>query len=986
MGNQFHLACWRRDIEKVKTWTSSKIGNPFYTKRGVFGAHALHIAVYRGYMDIISLLTNFYIPLNELSYCNIINPLMEEVAEHTQGNKDIIIQYLNMLRIKSIEWYRFGLLQVHKPQSVHELNQQSKPFIGLFLLVRHPNFENIVYLCILKNGLNSPLPGYPSHITPLRLAVIAKRVGFVKYLLSRGANHTITDGNGNTVLHIAARMGTVDVVQCLLDAGSSLSAVNEDSFTPFSSAALCGSLPIITAMIKSPQFNISNVKLELAMQIIVAENHFHIMSSLVRLGVNVSTVHSSLEDSFPMLHIASFDGSLSTVTKLLECGADVQSTTSSMQQTALHFAANSGTTDMIRPLISAGLSINKKDNRGNTAGDLAIFRCEMNFLSVLIEAGYDVNQTVGRFYDGNYLHVITCMMHTFHPKNFYKPTVHHLRALVSMGCDMHLADKFGRLPIHVAAILNLGEAITCLVDCGCAVDVPDSITSEGMQPIHFAALYDSVKAIESLSRLDANFNARCSKRKLLPIHLAIFSRSFKACFKLLELGASPIVSQFDGLTPMHLAALHTSTELIDVLADCGCSVNINSDQDSEVVPRWYRPLHPFDPSLCSHAFKPIHIAVAVKNVVALRKLLTLGAEVDAVCFNATPLHLASAIGFVEGVDVLLNFNANADQRGPGGFTRLDSVHSPCLLATSPHRCGADKDKPGPNGFTPLHLATLYGHTEVVQLLLSHNCNTELVTMEENNHGCLTPLHLASLLHCPEIVELLLQHNQKVVNSLTANGLSALHLSLLPPDVVMKHLLLSDSEIVIAPPSKEELASHRSQQSAVVSLLLDHGCDVNTVSTSGYTAYDFAKMCGFDHIFPILHKAGGKDRVTLAIQEQEKQHNMEMQVIKDQLEAVKHWKEATEQKIQDLQSERTHYSTMWDVMKSEMDAVKRHCLQSLSAPFHRGMFRSCTPHMYTCTCTHTLYTLAYPHTRISTHTGHVYMYMHNLQCMCIYIHR
>ena len=716
MGNQFHLACWRGDVEKVRTWTSNPFTRSFYSKPGVFGANALHIAVYRGYMDIIALLTNFYIPVNELSYCNVNDPLMKEVAEHTQGKRDIIIEYLKMLYISS-EWYRFGISSVHKPQSVHELNQRSKPFIRLFHLVRNPNCEQNLSSHILENGPNSPLPGYPSHITPLRLAVIAKRVEFVKYLLSRGADHTVTDGNGNTVLHIAAQMGTVDVVQCLLDAGCSLSAVNGDSFTPFCSAVLCGSLPIITAMIKSTQFNISNVNLEFAVEIIVVENNFHIISSLVRLGVDVSTVHSSPKDSFPLLHIASFCGNLSTVTKLLEYGADVQSTAGLMQQTALHFAANSGATDVIRPLTCAGLSINEKDSHGFTAGDLAVLRSGMCFLSALIEVGYDVNQTVGRFFDGNYLHVIVCLMHTFNNARIeYKPTVHHLHTLVSMGCDMHLADKFGRLPIHAAAILNRGDAITCLVDCGCAVDVPDISTKEGLQPIHFAALYDSVEAIESLSRLNADLNASCTKRKQLPIHLAILSRSFKACFKLLELGASPTVSQFDGPTPMHLAALHTSPELIDALADCGCSVNINSDEDPEVAPRWYPPLHPFDPSLCSHAFKPIHIAVAVKNVVALRKLLTLGAEVDAVCLNATPLHLASAIGFTEGVDFLLNFNTNANQRGPVGFTHLDSVDSPCLLATSPHiasRCGADKDKPGPNGFTPLHLAMLYGHTEVV---------------------------------------------------------------------------------------------------------------------------------------------------------------------------------------------------------------------------------------------------------------------------------
>ena len=239
MGNQFHLACWRGDIEKVRTWTSDTFARSFYSKCGVFGAHALHIAVYRGYLDIIALLVNFYVPVTNCPYNNFTDPLMEEVTEHTQGNKDIIMQNLNML-CKYRAWYRFGLLSLHNSQSVQELAQQNEPFTRLFQLVQNSDCEESLWPHVLNSGPNSPLPGYPSHITPLRLAVIAKSVEFVKYLLSRGANHTIADGNGNTVLHIAVHMGTVDVVQCLLDAGCSLSTVNEDSFTPFCSAALCG--------------------------------------------------------------------------------------------------------------------------------------------------------------------------------------------------------------------------------------------------------------------------------------------------------------------------------------------------------------------------------------------------------------------------------------------------------------------------------------------------------------------------------------------------------------------------------------------------------------------------------------------------------------------------------------------------------------------------------------------------------------------------
>ena len=929
MGNQFHLACWRGDVEKVRTWTSNPFSRPIFSKCGVFGANALHIAVYRGYLDIIGLLINFYVPVNESSYFTVIDPLMKEVAEHTQANMDEIIQHLKMLDT----WYWFGFLPVHKTQMVCELAQQNEPFIELFELVQDPNCEEIIWPYVLSNGPNSPLPDYPSHITPLRLAVIAKRVELIKYLLSRGADHTITDGNGNTVLHIAAHMGTVDVVQCLLDAGCSLSTVNENSLTPFCSAALYGSLPIITAMMKSPQFNISNVKLEFAMQITVVENHFHIMSSLVRLGVNVSTVLSSPKDSIPLLHIASFGGNLLTVTKLLEYGADVQSTGSSMQQTALHFAANSGATDIIRPLISAGLSINKKDIHGFTAGDLAVFRCGISFLSALIKAGYDVNQTVGQFCDGNYLHVIVCLMHTFRSRIEYKPTVHHLRALISMGCDMHLADKFGRLPIHAAAVLNLGEAITCLVDCGCAVDVPDSITSEGMQSIHFAALYDSVKAIESLSRLDANLNASCTKRKLLPIHLAIKSRSFKACFKLLELGASPIVSQFDGLTPMHLAALHTSTELIDALADCGCSVNINSDQDSEVVPRWYRPLQPFDPSLCSHTFKPIHIAVAVKNVVALRKLLTLGAEVDAVCLNATPLHLASAIGFTEGVNVLSVFKANPNQPGPGGFT-------------------------------PLHLAALYGHVEVVELLISNSCDVCCLTPGENGRGHLTALHLASLACRSSVVETLLEATQTDINQLTSDGLSPLHLALLPVDLKIKTVgdKVPDRRICL---SESELKSYHNAQTDTVSLLLTKGCNVNALTVFGHSPYDFAIIYSLDHIVPLLKTTGAVSGAELEVKKRLAEMEKSRKFVQDQVDAKKPMDVMCE-KIKEVEDECSKRHKDVEAEKESISELKKHVNHYIAVQLNLGMY-VCQLWYNVHTVQHLTHVHMHTHARTHTHT-------------------
>lgn len=60
------------------------------------------------------------------------------------------------------------------------------------------------------------------------------------------------------------------------------------------------------------------------------------------------------------------------------------------------------------------------------------------------------------------------------------------------------------------------------------------------------------------------------------------------------------------------------------------------------------------------------------------------------------------------------------------------------------------------GWTPLHLATYFGHREVMELLLHRNAEIDAV----NDNGD-TPLHKAAFIGREDIVMLLLQHNADV---------------------------------------------------------------------------------------------------------------------------------------------------------------------------------------------------------------------------------
>ena len=57
-------------------------------------------------------------------------------------------------------------------------------------------------------------------LTPLHIASIYGQPGAAKFLLSRGADVTLTDDENNTALHMAAFLGNTEVVEVLLSAGA----------------------------------------------------------------------------------------------------------------------------------------------------------------------------------------------------------------------------------------------------------------------------------------------------------------------------------------------------------------------------------------------------------------------------------------------------------------------------------------------------------------------------------------------------------------------------------------------------------------------------------------------------------------------------------------------------------------------------------------------------------------------------------------------
>ena len=152
--------------------------------------------------------------------------------------------------------------------------------------------------------------------------------------------------------------------------------------------------------------------------------------------------------------------------------------------------------------------------------------------------------------------------------------------------------------------------------------------------------------------------------------------------------------------------------------------------------------------------------------------------------------------------------------------------------------------------TPLCVAAMKGHKEMVQLLLERGAEINV----QGDHG-LTPLYLASQNNHSDIVKMLLDGGAKPNMSLE-DGETPIHTAALKGHKVVVQLLLDrgaelnvtdDNGLTPAPLYMAVSRGHKD----VVKLLLKRGAEPNIANVYGNTPLWCAQRCGFKDIANIL---------------------------------------------------------------------------------------------------------------------------------------
>eukprot|EP00792_Barthelona_sp_PAP020_P005305 TRINITY_DN2594_c0_g1_i1.p1 TRINITY_DN2594_c0_g1~~TRINITY_DN2594_c0_g1_i1.p1 ORF type:complete len:676 (+),score=181.11 TRINITY_DN2594_c0_g1_i1:32-2029(+) len=233
-----------------------------------------------------------------------------------------------------------------------------------------------------------------------------------------------------------------------------------------------------------------------------------------------------------------------------------------------------------------------------------------------------------------------------------------------------------------------------------------------------------------------------------PLHIAVSNSQFYALEILLEAGANPNVQDLEGNTPLLLSCIHGKSDYVKYLLKYHADIHI-------VNKGGFNALF----AACEHGYWDI-----------VDLLLNKGADPNFRDENGVSC-LHAAIKFPETLEVLLKNKADINVRWEGEMTftpLLYAIEQGILQSTEVLlRFGANPFEKC-DDYSSLHLATLAGALDVMQLLLDFEVDVDS-TLEDGE----TPLFIACSNGNREAVVLLAQHGASI-NVVTKSGYTTLH--------------------------------------------------------------------------------------------------------------------------------------------------------------------------------------------------------------------
>ncbi len=419
-------------------------------------------------------------------------------------------------------------------------------------------WQKITGLMLL--GLALAGPAVAAERTALADAAERRDQAAVRALLQTGVDVNAAQADGTTALHWAAYNDDAETVALLLRARANVNAVNRYGVPPLALACTNGNAAIVKLLLEA--------------------------------GADANTKMNGGET---VLMLASRSGNAEAVKALLARGAK-HDARERHGQTALMWAAAEGNTSVVRALMEAGADINTTLDSGFTPFFLAVREGRLDTVRAFLAAGIDVNAPLPR------------------PANAPRSTAASYIRPVDRGTSpLLLAVQNGHFELAIALVdagadPNDARSGFTALHTLTWVRKPDSSDNSDPAPAIGEGRLTSLDFVREIVKRGANVNFRLPKGApkqpdtssriesdgATPMLFAADRSDVPLMRLLVELGADPLIPNFNNTTPLMAAAGLGTTEpleeageenealdAVNMLLDLGADINgVNNDGDT----------------------------------------------------------------------------------------------------------------------------------------------------------------------------------------------------------------------------------------------------------------------------------------------------------------------------------------------------------------------------------------------------------------------
>ncbi len=633
----------------------------------------------------------------------------------------------------------------------------------------------------------------------------------------------INDGNkkGITVLMFAAQKSGHEVVKMLLDAGADVNVKDKHNKTALEYAKERESAQEVVKMLHDAQ----QARTDVVFPRFCAQGKKEEVEQALKFGANIAAQDVQGKTA---LMFAAENNSPDVVQVLLDNGADVNDK-DKQDMTALMYAAGKNSLEVVRILLNAKADVSIKDNQGMTALMYATRRDKdvpevVKLLAVPKEPWYKLGKDVVNAGDNEDK---TALM--FAAEN-NSPDV--VQVLLDNGADVNAKDKQDMTALMFAAENNSPDVVQVLLDAGADINAKDKQDMTAL--MHAVTGKCDADVVEKLLNARADVCIKDKKGKTALMY-AEEKKSSSEVVKKLQYAQMVAQNARRDIDFCNICATGTVEEVRQAL-DSGANIAAQDPQGKTAL------MYAAE----KNSLKVVQVLLkAEAKIINAKDKDGMTVLMYAAKSNDDPAVMEELLNAVDefngqGIWPFKNKVGINDKSKKGKTALMFAVenNSPAVVQVLLKR-EADVNAKDKDDKTVL-MRVLEGKTissEIVTLLLREGADVNI----KNGQGMTVLMWAVAKNFSPEVVELLLAKmdvNARDKNDMTALMWAATSKS--SPEVVK---LLLDAHADVNAKDKNDMTAlmwaAKNSSPEVVKLLLDAGADINAQDKDGMTALMYA---------------------------------------------------------------------------------------------------------------------------------------------------